>query len=96
MERAREPLIQLGLRWTGRYAKVENFGLPTVPPRKLFRTNLTVVSLPMEERAARKAGEGGAAGASRNARSEGCDSSEAANGIWNLVGDMTSYRYTVQ
>jgi hypothetical protein len=93
MERAREEnSLWSSLVFDGRAVMLKWKNLAYLLPlhESLLRTNLTAVSLPMEERAARKAGEVGVVGASRNTRSEGCDSSEVANGIWNLVGDMTS------
>ena len=35
------PLMRLGLKWTGRHAKVDALGLPTQPPGKMFRTGIT-------------------------------------------------------
>lgn len=43
-------LLKLGLKWKGRYSRVEDAGLPTMPPGKMFRTDLTEIPPSTDER----------------------------------------------
>ena len=44
----KEPMIlKLGLKWKGRYGKVEALGLPTRPPGKMFREDILASGIPL-------------------------------------------------
>jgi hypothetical protein len=45
-----QSVLRLGLKWTGLLSKVENAGLPTRPPGKMFRTDITRIPLALEQR----------------------------------------------
>jgi len=44
-----QSLLRLGLKWQGRMAKVEELGLPTRPPGKMFRQGILGIPEPAEE-----------------------------------------------
>jgi hypothetical protein len=33
--------LRIGLKWKGRYSRVEDLGLPTKPPGKMFKADFT-------------------------------------------------------
>jgi len=43
-----EPVLKLGLQWAGRLAKVEEMGLPTLAPGKMFRSDSLGIPLLQE------------------------------------------------
>jgi hypothetical protein len=50
------PILRIGLKWDGRQSRVEELGLPTSPPGKMFRSDLVGIPLSPEQKAALKAG----------------------------------------
>jgi len=45
-------MIKLGLRWAGRQAKLEEAGIISSPPGKMFKPSLTGIPMSQEEREA--------------------------------------------
>jgi len=95
------PLLRLRLNWAGRIAKAEALALPTHPPGKMFRPDMTPVPMSPEEKIAAKnpprprqgslpqwgsAGEGSEAVAVHNARNARRPSMPVTSGSLNTSG----------
>lgn len=38
-------ILNIGVKWSGRYEQVERAGLPTQPPGKMFRRNISGIPI---------------------------------------------------
>jgi len=92
----KEPsLLRIGLTWIGRQTRVEELGLPTKAPGKMFRTDITGIPMSLEEREARKpkpkiTGTFPYASGGHRARGGGLDAGDVIGSAGDLIGDLLS------
>ncbi len=89
------PLLRIGLTWIGRQTKVEELGLPTRAPGKMFRADIIGIPMSLEEREARKpkpktTGTFPYVSGGHRARGGPLDAGDVINNAGDLIGDLLS------